>query len=255
MSAGATPHPFAAVSSSVSAPVRGRVLDLAYIDDERLVLLMEDEVGLYRRRGDAVVRVDHRPLDVSTAVRAPAGLLVATAGEAAFWATTNRHEGAVLFTIDGERLHEIERASALPWPGVPHGARFRPGTNLIDASVPGLGDGPHLRAGAGAKAWAIAPDGRLGAGGEWSETRVGSAAAELGNGWIASGPKPPGAADTLLVLRAAEGAPIVAAAIPVPGSITAIGARARGDRALVAAGVVDDGTHRLVLMELARDGP
>jgi hypothetical protein len=234
------------------------VLDVAFVDDDRLILLLEDGVALYRRDGDALIRLDHRALDVSLVVRAPAGAIVVAAGEAAFWVSTNLAEGAVLFATDGGRLQEIQRADALPWPGSPQGARFRPGTNLIEVAVPGLGSGPHLRAGTGETAWAIAPDGRLGiARAGWSATRVGSAAAVLWTGaWIASSAEPPGASDTLLVVSASGGAPAVAATVlPVEGSVTAIGARTRGDRTFVAAGIVEGGAHRLILMEVAREGP
>jgi hypothetical protein len=244
------------VASNVSAPVTARVLDLAFVDDDRLVVLMADGVALYRREGDALFRLDHRPLDVSFVVRAPAGVIAAAAGEAAFWVSTNLAAGAILFTTDGGRLQEIQRATALPWLGSPQGARFRAGTNLIDVAVPGVGTGPHLRAGAGETAWAIAPDGRFGvARAGWSTERVGSAAAVLWTGaWIASSAEPPGSSDALLVLSMSGGAPTIAATFPVTGSVTAIGARARGDRAFVAA-AVEGADHRLILMEVARDAP
>jgi hypothetical protein len=247
----------AVVSSNITAPLDTRVLDVAFVDDDRLIVLLEDGVALYRRDGDALSRLDHRPLDMSSVVRAPAGVVLVPAGEGAVWVSTNRAEGAVLFTIEGGRLLETQRAGALPWPGSPQGARFRSGTNLIDVAVHGLGSGPHLRAGAGAAAWAIAPDGRLGvAGAGWSATRVGSAAAVLWTGvWIASSAEPPGSSDALLILNVNAGAPTVVATFPVQGSVTGIGARARGDRALVAAAVVQGEAHRLILMEVARDGP
>ena len=252
------PRPTMAVlSSHISAPVSARVLDLAFVDDDRLIVLLEDGVALYKRDGDALARIDHRLLDVSVVVRAPAGLIVVAEGEAAFWVSTNRADGALLFTIDGGRLQETQRAAALPWPGAARGARFRPGTNLIEAAVPGLGSGPHLRAGAGENAWAIAPDGRLGVTPlGWSATRVGSAAAFLWTGiWIASSAKPPGPGDALLILNERDGAPAVVSTFPVQGSVTGIGARAHGDRAFVAAAVSEGAVHRVILMELARDEP
>lgn len=243
------------VTSMVSAPIGARVLDLAFVDDDRLVALLEDGVALYQREGPALVRVDHRPLEVTLVVRAPAGIVVAAAGESAFWVSTNMAEGAVLFTIDGGRLHETERAAALPWRGSPQGGRFRAGTNLIEVTVTGLGGGPHLRAASGDTPWAIAPDGRLGAGARWSTTRVGSAAALLWTDtWIASSADPPGAGDALSIITPGGGSPAVVAAFPVAGTVTALGARARGPQAYVAAAAVDGGIHRLILMEVARDG-
>ena len=246
----------AVLSSNRSAPLGSRVLDLAFADDDRLIVLLEDGVALYQRVGEDLVRRDHRPLDATLVVRAPAGVVVHATGEAAFWVSTNLAEGAVLFTIDGGRLQEIERAAALPWPGAGQGARFHPGTNTIDVALPGLGSGPHLRAAAGPTPWAIAPDGRFGVARAWSTTRIGSAGARLWtSAWIASSPEPPGPRDALLVLDASGGTPAVVATFPVPGSVTAIGARARGDRAYVAAATVESGAHRLIVMEIARDTP
>ena len=241
------------VSSSVSAPTGARVLDLAFVDDDRLVVLLEHTVALYRRDGEALLRLDHRSLEVSAVVRAPAGVVVVADREAAFWVSTNRAEGAVLFTIEDGRLQAAQHADALPWPGSPQGARFHPGTNTIDVSVAGLGSGPHLRA--GAAGWAIAPDGRLGvARTGWTTTRVGSAAAVVWAGvWIASSAKPPAATDALLVLNVDGTTPRVSATFPVAGTITGIGARARGNRAFVAAATAEAGVHRLILMEVARD--
>jgi hypothetical protein len=243
------------VSSNLSAPLGARVLDLAFVDDDRLVVLLENAVALYRRDGAVLVRLDHRPLDRPVVVRAPAGVVVVADREAAFWVSTNLAPGAALFTIDGGRLQETQRADALPWPGSPHGARFHPGTNTLEVTVPGLGSGPHLRAGTGAAGWAIAADGRLGlARAGWTATRVGSAAAVLWDGvWIASSAKPPASTDALLVLNADGSVPSISATMPVEGTVTAIGARARGDRALVAVGVTAAGVHRLIVMELARD--
>lgn len=237
------------------APIAERVLDLAFIDDERLILLTGTAVALYERSGDALALRDRRALEASMAVRAPAGVIAASAGEAAFWVTTNLAEGAVLFTIDGGRLQEIEHAAALPWPGGAQGARFRPDSNLIDVVLPGLGSGPHLRVGAGDAAWAIAPDGLFGvAPSGWTDTRVGSAAARLwSDAWIASSPEPPGASDRLLLVHAGGGTAAIVATFPVEGSVTALGARARGRRALVAAALASGGAHRLVLLEVARD--
>jgi hypothetical protein len=199
---------------------------------------------------------DRVALEAPIAVRAPAGVLTAAAGEAALWVATNLAEGAVLFTIDDGRLHEIERASALPWPGGAQGARFHAGTDLIDVAVPGLGDGPHLRAGAGDAAWAIAPDGRFGVSSSgWTGTRVGSAAARVWPGtWIASSPEPPGPADALLLLAdTGAAAPAAITRYAVEGSVTALAARPRGDRALVAVAAGGGDTHRLLLLEIARE--
>jgi hypothetical protein len=239
-------------SSEQSAPIAARVLDLAFLGDDQLAVLLADGVSLFRREGAALRRTDHRPLDASVVVRAPAGIIAAGAG--AFWVATNMAEGAVLFTADGGRLQETQRADALPFTGSPRGARFHSGTNLIDVSIAGLGSGPHLRAGGGESPWAIAPDGRLGSHrGGWTGARVGSAAALLWPGtWIASSAEPPGAGDALSVTGAGAAPAVVIATFPAPSAVTAIGARGAGNHALVAAAVAEGGRHRLVLMEVTR---
>lgn len=245
----------ATAAAEDSAPVPARVLDLAFLDDHRLAVLLEGGVSLYQRQGGAALRlIDHRALDPSLVVRAPAGIIVADGSS--FWVSTNTAEGAVLFTSDGGRLHETERAAALPFRGSPQGARFREGTNLVEVTVPGLGSGPHLRAGAsGESVWAIAPDGRLGTAAGWSTTRVGSAAALLWPGtWVASSAELSGAGDSLAVVTS-DAPPRVVASFPAPASVSAIAARAGGDQVLVAAAVSEGGRHRLILIEVTPDRP
>lgn len=247
----------AAIRSGTEAAgllIDGPALDIAFVENDVVAVLLDGGVALYRREGAALRRTDHRSLESSLAVRAPAGIIVAETG--AFWVGTNRAKEAILFAAEGGRLQETQRAAALPFPGSPQGARFDEGTNLVEVTVPRLGSGPHLRAGSGSTPWAIAPDGRLGtAAAGWTETRVGSAAAELWPGtWIASSLKPPAHGDALSMIRL-DGPPTVVASFPAPSSVTAIGARGSGDLALVVAAVTDGEQHRLVFMELARDRP
>jgi hypothetical protein len=241
-------------ASPDSAPLESRVLDLAFVGSDRLAVLLEDGVALYRLDGKSLRRTDHRAIPAGAVVRAPAGVVVAETD--AFWVGTNTAEGAVLFTADGGRLRETERAAALPFAGSPLGALFRAGTNLIEVTVAGLGGGPHLRAVGGENPWAIAPDGRLGSADGWTRTRVGSAAARLWPGtWIASSTAPPGSGDTLSVTRGDGAPPPVVATFPAPAAVTAIGAHVAGDRALVAVALAEGDRHRLVLMEVSRDRP
>ena len=252
--AGDAPPVAVLASRPESTPLEGSVLDLAFVDDDRLAVLFADGVALYERAGATLRRTDHRALEAPIVARAPAGIIVAEAG--AFWVGTNTNEGAVLFATEGGRLQETERAGALPFAGSPMGARLPAGTNLVEVTIPGLGSGPHLRAGGGASPWAIAPDGRLGAAHGWTGVHVGSAAALLWPGtWIASSPAPPGAGDALLVTRGGPEPPDEVLAFPAPAAVTAIGARWVGDRALVAAAVAEGGRHRLVLVEVAHARP
>lgn len=235
-------------------PIEGRALDVAFVADDVVAVLLEDGVALYRRRGTELRPIDRRPLEAPLVARAPAGIIVAEAG--AFWVSTNRAPGAILFTTDGGRLQETQRADALPFPGSAQGARFDEGTNLVAVDVPGLGGGPHLRVGGGPVPWAIAPDGRLGdALSGWTDTRVGSAAALLWpRTWIASSRKPPGHGDALSVIRRGIASQTVAS-FPPPTSVTAVSARASGDGAIVVAAIADGTDHRLLFVEVTRERP
>jgi hypothetical protein len=239
---------FSLTATTTSGPLPGRVLDLAFLDESRLVVLFADSVALYRREGAAISRLDDVALAVTSPVRAPAGIIVSGHGESAFWVATNLAEGAVLMSVEGQRLRETDRAPVLPLAGAGRGGRFRPGTNLIDVEIAGLGAGPYLRiSGIGARLLAVAPDGRLGLGAEWTDTRAGSAA-DLGAGTLATtSPLPPATEDAIVVRDATT--PLLT--IPIAGSVTALAARP-GTGAIVAAGVTNAGVHRLLVLDLAR---
>jgi hypothetical protein len=246
---------FSRATEVAAAPVPGRVLDLAFVGEDRIAVLLTDSVALYEQDGAALRRLDHLPLEATLDVRAPAGMIVSDAGDSSFWVSANVATGAVLFTIDGSRLKETQRSEALPFQGSPQGARFRPGTNLIDVTVAGLGSGPHLRAHAGETPWAIAPDGRLGVAGAWSVDSIGSAAALLWPGvWIVSSAQPPGTGDSLAIHGGVTRGTLVAT-FPAPAAVTALTARVRSDRAAIAAGIAEAGGHRIVVMEVARAHP
>src|SRR5258708_37885577 len=89
-------------------------------------------------------------------------MVVATGG-GLVWAVTSRSPRASLFPVEegGRRLGERVVADALPWPGSPGGLRFRPGTNLLEGTLDGLGAGPFLAATDALMGAAVAPDGRL----------------------------------------------------------------------------------------------
>ena len=246
------PRGVSLTATAASAPLPGRVLDLVFADDEDLIVLFADAVVLYRGKGAALSVMDRRALAVTAAVRAPAGIVVSTPGESAFWVATNLADGAVLFSIDAGRFLETQRAPVFPFPGAPRGARFQPGTDRIAMDLPALGEGPHLRIGAGTVRWAIGGDGRLGfADAGWSDVRVGSAAAELWPGTMATtSALAPGAGDAITIRDTR--AMTVLMTIPLTGAITAMAARAGERVAVVAAAVEDGGIDRLVFLELAR---
>jgi hypothetical protein len=226
------------VGSTRSAPLAGRVLDLAFAGPERLLVLGEDELSLYRWDGGGLTLVSRRrfagPLDP---VRHAGGIVRAVERERSAWAVTSRTAGALLFGVEDTGLVPRQQADALPWPGSPAGLRFRPGTDLIEGTVQGLGSGPFLRleeSGA-----AVDREGRLLPAGAAGELRVGPTLAAL---WprhlAASSAAPPGERDTVLILSLAQGAPPrVVSELPVEGAVRALAAHVDGRKARLVAAV------------------
>jgi len=230
-------------------PVTARVLDVGFARNGRVVVLMDGALALYRWSSGRLEKVDEREVAVPGAVRAPAGIVLAEPGDDTCWVATNRAPGATIYSLDGDRLWEVERAAALPWPRVGRGVGFREGTSLIDAEVEGLGEGPFVRIGRGDPAWAITNEATLvvaGAGGP--RPRVGFAAARIApRTFVVSGAVPPGA-DRLSVQRL--DAPGALATLDVPGTVTALGAVTRDGATVVVAGVTRDGASRLLAIEV-----
>ena len=242
---------------AAEAPVTAPVLDVGLARNGRVVVLMDGALALYRFTRAGLEKIDERPIAGRGPVRAPAGIVLADPGDDTCWVATNRAEGATLYSLEGDRLWEVERAAALPWPGVRGGVGFRAGTNLVEAEIAGLGAGPFVRIGRGDPAWAIANDATLAVAGlAGPPPRVGFAAARIGpRTFVVSAPLPPGA-DRISVLRLEAPAPT--ATLEVAGTVTALGAGARDgarDGAVtVLAGVTREGAPRVVVLEVD-DGP
>jgi hypothetical protein len=239
-------------------PLDGPVLDLAFFDDDRLVILGPDSVALYRWDGAGLTVESRRPLaGPLDTVRFPGGLLRVAEGDAAFWALTSRSPRALLFALENKRLVERQEAAALPWPGCPGGLRYRPGTNLVEGTIAGAGAGPYLGLDDSAPAVSVTADGVLRAGAE-SGPAAGPALAALWPGVVAaSSPRPPGEDDAILLVNtSAQGGPQVLDSLHVEGAVRALATRRHGDSVrLVAAVEEPDRTSRLLVLELARPQP
>jgi hypothetical protein len=227
------------VGSSQSAPIAGRVLDMAFVGEGRLLVLSEDDLELYRfTEGGLLLASRRRLAGPLEPVRHAGGLLRAVEREHAVWAATSRSSGALLFAVEEGGLVERQRAEAVPWPGSPGGLRFRPGTDLIEGQIEGLGSGPFVHL--DETGLAVDRDGRLlGAGGAVSELRVGPPLATL---WprqlAASSAAPPGERDSVLILSMAPPTgPRVISELPVTGSVRALAAQVSGHTARLVAAV------------------
>jgi hypothetical protein len=226
------------LGSSQSSPIAGHVLDMAFMGPDRLLVLAEDELSLYRWSEGGLVLASRRrfagPLEP---VRHPGGLLRAVERERAAWAATSRAAGALLFGVDETGLVQRERADAVPWPGSSAGLRFRPGTDLIEATIEGLGSGPFLHL--DEAGLAVDREGRLLGAGTPSDLRVGPALAPL---WphhlAASSAAAPGDRDTVLILSVAPpGGARVVSELPVTGAVRALAAQVTAHTARLVAAV------------------
>jgi hypothetical protein len=234
------------------------VLDLALIDEERILALSPEAVSLYRWARDGL-QLESRLLlpGVAVPVRTPGGLLTPPDEGGGFWALTSRLPLATLYRIEGRSLVEVAQADALPWPGCAEGLRFRDGTNVLQGRVASLGPGPYLTVEPG---FGVAADGRLlEAETEAGENapRVGPTLAALGRNWLAaSQPAAPGARDAILLLHRDATGWRLEESLPVEGAVRALAARPLQERWRLVAAVeeAERSTHLLVL-DLATTAP
>src|SRR5439155_1646683 len=238
--------------------VEGRVLDVAPMGEDRVLVLYEDALALYRLDDAGLALLSRHALPVSLPVRFPGGTIYVASGEGAAWVLTSRSPRAVLFGLDNGRLEDRQQAEALFWPRTPRGLRYRPGTNLLEGSVADLGDGPFLRL--DPRGTALTPDGRL-----WMASSEGPRAVDVraGGGLARPAPEliavaggdPPGPRDVVLLLDARDPGRPPLQSLPGDGAVRALGARGTAARMRLVAAVEEErGTH-LVLMHLAALAP
>ena len=245
------------VARARSTPLDGRVLDLAFVGEERLLVLFPDALGLYRWDGMSLSTEARLALgEPQASVRHPGGLLLA--GREGTWALTSTSPEAVLAEAEGGRLVARARAQAAPWKGAPAGLRFRAGSDWLEGSLPGLGEGPFLSL--EAPDLAVTPAGELleaaADGPRRLGPRVGPALARLWNGWVAAASAaPPGERDQVLLIERGTDGPTDAQPLQVEfeGAVRALASGPRGDsrRLAVAVEPVAGGAY-LELLELRR---
>lgn len=238
---------------AMTPPIEGRIVALAFAGDERLLVLFDDALALYRRDGLALRLESRRELPGPlTPVRLPGGLLLALESESACWAMTSRAARASLFSLDGGRLTAVQQADALPWPRAPAGVRFRPGTNLLEVAVPGV-EGPVLAIEPD-EGWVVLANGVLARAGSPDlpapGRRAGPALTRVWPGLLAAAaPEPPGEHDRIVLFG--DSARAVAGVVAVEGAVRALASHRRGATALLAAAIEDPaGGFRLGLFEL-----
>jgi hypothetical protein len=251
--------PLAIVSSRRTPPVDGRVLDLAPVGEDRVLVLYEDAAALYRLDDGGLSLLSRRELPGPLLpVRFPGGTIYLPPAEGAAWVLTSRSQRAVLLGLDGGHLEERQQADALFWPRTPRGLRYRAGTNLIEGTVADLGEGPFLRL--DPRGVALTPDGRLRMaspeGGRTLAVKAGGGVARLGPELIAvAGGDPPGPRDTVVLLDGRDPGRPPLQSLAVDGSVRALGGRGTQTRMRLVVAVEEErGTH-LVLIDLSPLAP
>jgi len=238
------------------SPVEGPVLALALLPGERLAVLARDAVRVYRSHGGELVPLSERILPEPEPVRFPGALLAAI--EDAVWVQRSGLPRALLLAIDeGGALVERGQAEAFPWPGCPRGLRYRDGTNLLEGTVAGLGDGPFLAVAAGV---AVDPEGRVllatADGPRPSFLRAGPALVSLGDGlFAAASASAPGPADTILIFERDDDELRLLQEVDAPGAVRALAAAPREGAARLVAAVESGERVNLVPFLVRRTTP
>jgi len=247
--------PLAVVAFRRTPPVEGRVLDVAPVGEDRVLVLYEAALALYRLDEAGLALLSRRELPAPTLpVRFPGGTIFLAPAEGAAWVLTSRSPHAVLFALDGGHLEERQQADALFWPRTPRGLRYRPGTNLLEGTVADLGDGPFLRL--DARGAALTADGRLWVGSAEGpraiDVRAGGGLARPAPELIAiAGGDPPASRDAVRLLDARDPGRPPLQSLPIDGAVRALGARGTSAKMRLVAAVDEErGTH-LVLIDLA----
>lgn len=246
------------VVHATAFPIVPDVTALALLEGDRLALLSADALALYRWDDAGVAELVREPLPGRLLpVRNAAGLLLLVENESALWVLGNRSPGAVLYGLEGGALVKRLEAQAVPSPDAPQGLRYRTGTNLIEGSLPGLGDGPFVAA--TLDGLAVSPDGVLRAAsssageGPVEPMRVGTALATVGDLAVVTSPLPPGEADRLMLVTWRQNPPGLLLSLPIEGAVRAVAARRRAVGVQVVAAVERPGLGSYVVSyDLAR---
>ncbi len=236
--------------TSLSAPVEGPLLAIAWLGDDDLVLLSGDSASWHHvEAGQLRERARHALKTQGLPVRTPGGVLVpATLG---VWAATSRSGPALLLQRDGE---ELRADTEQPWlPAARGRLRFRAGTNLLDGDLGPLGAGPFLAVSADGQA-VVDSDGRLrvASGGRvLAGPRVGSAVDRVQDGlWVTSSASPPGESDALVFVARVQTGLRTVDQVPLAGTVRAIAVRRIGSAFRVAAALETGRGTQVVITDL-----
>ncbi|MBN2369717.1 MAG: hypothetical protein JXO72_04455 [Vicinamibacteria bacterium] len=246
------------VARSQSYSLDGPVIGVSVLSGDRFLLLRPTRVELARPDRDGISSISEISLpEPYGVVRAPAGMIRASDDNGSAWLLTNTANGALLVAVEKDRLVSRLQAAALPWPESSTGVVYQDGTNLLQASLDLLGDGPFLSLAPIGRGLAVMADGRLkiaapGGGRPVENVRVGPTLAPLSGDLVASSTaRPPGSPDEILILAPVDSGYQVAQSLSIEHSIRAIGSRVHGSAALlIAITESPDGTWRLHVLDL-----
>jgi hypothetical protein len=230
-------------------------LDIAFLDRERLFVLSDETLSLYRIDAARLTLLSRLALPgAPVRARAAAGMLRVVVQDGACWALSNRREGATLFNLEGDRLLAVAGAEAIPATAFgasadsADGVRFVAGTNLF-----AVGEAALLRF--AAEDDGVERDGTLRLGGQpdVAGRRVGDALAVLDDRIVAvSSAAPPSGADEVRLLHRDEAAPIES--WTTKGRIRALAAHPSTAATLLAVAIEDDPAPVIEILALRWSG-
>lgn len=245
---------------TVVARLAGSVLALSFAPDDHVVVLESDSVSFWKLTANTLIRqAEWTPPAVPDRVRRPGGLIHGDATAPDFWILRSGWAEAQLLTVENLRSNphfsSSSTASVLPWPRSKNGLRFRPGTNLIEGSLDGLGPAPFVAVEADGR-MAVSADGAL----RRSDAEAGGAGPPVGSAvarpWpdVAITSSPSVEAPDAFMAIGLDGVGRTTNLAAVPGLIRALAVLVNGETAILLASVdVIDG-HEIVRLDLRRHG-
>jgi hypothetical protein len=206
------------------------ILAMRGVDHERIVILTPQDVVLMRLRWPVVeIRTRLHLPGLQRPARVKAGLISSLGDPASFWLLLNTSTSAQLVNVDGDELTLGAQADRLPWPDLPGGLAFRPGTNIVETTDSTLAGSQIIYAPPSAGSPALTDTGRLlardptiGPLGPDSPT-VGPPLLLIAPGLCAAtSARPPSTTDALLLLRMDAGVVKTVATLAVDGTLTGL---------------------------------
>jgi hypothetical protein len=242
-----------------SHPLALEIVAMRGIDRDRLLILTPQEVLLVRLKWPVVdVRGRLRLPEPQRPARTSAGLISLLDDPTSCWLLLNTATHAQLVSLDGDELSLGSQAERLPWPDLPGGVAFRPGTNIVEIDDAALAGSPLVSPPASAGSPALTDAARLllrdaaGRAVAIEGPLIGPPLLPIAPGiYAATSARPPSEPDAILLLNVREDSVETVATLSVEGVVTALARLPNHGAAIsLVAAIRVDGGVRLLLCEL-----